>query len=151
MIDSKRSTEIDLFVQFVQMNRSKCPRCQYSLSGIKTNKCPECGIEVELGVVRKHIISIGWLVGLIVLSACFGFCAQASIFGWFNQIFVSSRPFPGLVAMTLISFVVFVFTIVWICLYKRVNQLRSFAIIAFNLAFLLVDVGILVFFIKVAS
>jgi len=151
MINTSKNIDADLFVEFAKRNKLECPRCRYSLHGIQTNLCPECGIEVKLGIVENRIGNIGWLLGLIILSACCGFCVQASIFGWFNQIFISIRPFPGLVAMTWISLVVFVSTIVWICLHKQVNQLRLFAIVAFNLAFLLVDVGILVFFIKVAS
>jgi len=45
-----------------------CPGCGYNLRGLAEEKCPECGLAIELGVCGSTT-NLGWLLTTIIVLA----------------------------------------------------------------------------------
>jgi hypothetical protein len=43
----------DLLLEFLRVVDASCPRCHYSLRNLSTPICPECGLELRLGVIDR--------------------------------------------------------------------------------------------------
>ena len=50
-----------------------CPLCGYSLKGLTTSVCPECGMGLELQIRPTHSRMGAWITGLVGLASGFGF------------------------------------------------------------------------------
>lgn len=72
---------------------SRCPQCCYSLDGIATSTCPECGIDTDLlrdSLFRDHVESMvntsvcyGIAGGIwLVIALMFGMAANSAIAFW---------------------------------------------------------------------
>jgi hypothetical protein len=63
----------DLLFLYLRDNDAECPVCGYGLHGLTTPVCPECGVEVELGVRANDPMLRIWIAGLITASLPTGF------------------------------------------------------------------------------
>ena len=46
----------------------RCPRCGYRLDTVASSKCPECGLELVVGVLPAHTPTLAWMA-LLTASA----------------------------------------------------------------------------------
>ena|GEM_PF-2022115 len=58
---------------FLADHDEPCPGCGYSLLGIATSVCPECGHELELTLRREQPAPRWYTVGLVGVAAAVGF------------------------------------------------------------------------------
>lgn len=58
---------------FLAEHDEPCPGCGYSLLGIATSVCPECGHELELTLRREQPAPRWYTVGLVGVAAAVGF------------------------------------------------------------------------------
>ena len=63
----------DLLLALLARRDATCPLCGYSLKGLTTSKCPECGTELELHIRPTHPRMAAWTTGLVGLASGFGF------------------------------------------------------------------------------
>jgi len=58
----------DALVLFLRDRDVACPACRYSLRGIESKRCPECGIELRLQIAHRHATPFTWLAACFALS-----------------------------------------------------------------------------------
>ncbi len=59
-----------LLTQFLADRDVTCARCGYNLHGVASSACPECGDDLQLGLVYPGIAA--YITTLVVISASFG-------------------------------------------------------------------------------
>lgn len=62
----------DLLLELARRGGQSCPTCGYSLDGLRSRSCPECGELLELTLRAKHSHRVAWTVGLFAWAAAFG-------------------------------------------------------------------------------
>jgi hypothetical protein len=64
-----------------------CPLCRYNLRGLASNRCPECGRELRLGVSVVEPFSRVWvsLLVALLLPAGFGLVVIIGLLYWLAQ------------------------------------------------------------------
>jgi hypothetical protein len=68
-----------LLADFLAAQTPPCPVCAYSLQGIESDRCPECGARLELRLASTDLRLGVWLVALVFLAVGVGFLALLSI------------------------------------------------------------------------
>jgi predicted RNA-binding Zn-ribbon protein involved in translation (DUF1610 family) len=63
----------DLLFVYLRDNDADCAVCGYGLRGLTTRVCPECGVEIALGVRATDARLRLWITGLVSLSLPTGF------------------------------------------------------------------------------
>jgi hypothetical protein len=53
------------FNEFFRTSDARCPSCGYSLRGCESDRCPECGAAITLGVIVTRRVSTWWLAGVL--------------------------------------------------------------------------------------
>ena len=54
-------------IEFLRENGAPCPMCRYHLRGVQSDRCPECGYELQLAIARPAAGFGWWLAGLVGL------------------------------------------------------------------------------------
>ena len=83
-----------------------CPRCDYNLRGISTDRCPECGCVLELQLASAGVPLGWWLAGLLSVALPLGFAftfACAAMFGAWRSRFWSERDWWLLAALVTLT------------------------------------------------
>jgi len=66
-------TPRNLLVEHLANNDDHCPACRYSLRGLQSDTCPECGIALVLRVSEnERIASRVWIAGLVAICITSG-------------------------------------------------------------------------------
>lgn len=68
-----------LLIQFLADHDAGCPVCLYGLRGLKSDRCPECGVPIRLGVHTPDTRLGSWITGLVLMSLATGFFAILSV------------------------------------------------------------------------
>lgn len=62
-----------------------CPRCRYDLSGIKTERCPECGLELTVETLARYRIqpplSMPAMLGMFISGSLLMFTGVGFLVG----------------------------------------------------------------------
>lgn len=61
-----------LLKQYLADHDAPCPVCSYNLRGLTAEKCPECGVAIELGVRSNESRLREWIIGLIAWATGLG-------------------------------------------------------------------------------
>ena len=77
-----------LLEQFLSARDVVCPGCSYNLHGLKSDRCPECGDELELSLKLVEPRQAPLIAGLVGLSAGAGLGGLLLIYGVIVTMFV---------------------------------------------------------------
>lgn len=78
--DQNEEGDAALLRAFLGRHDAPCPMCGYSLKGLASSACPECGSAIVLQVKPAEPRMGWWTTGLIGLSSGFGFFLVATGF-----------------------------------------------------------------------
>lgn len=73
--------EAQLLREYLAQNDCACPGCGYNLRMLESNRCPECAMEVQLGVQLVEARLGALIVGVVAMAAGAGFGALIFIIG----------------------------------------------------------------------
>ncbi|GEM_PF-3901878 len=62
-----------LLITFLAERDASCPRCHYSLRDLTTDRCPECGLELQLAVKSAKPLLGAWIAALLGTAIPGGF------------------------------------------------------------------------------
>ena len=79
-VKDQNAEDAKLLIQFVAGRDMPCPRCDYNLRDLITDRCPECGDQLMLKVNRVEPRQGPLIAGLVGLSAGAGMGGMMLIF-----------------------------------------------------------------------
>jgi len=62
-------------IEHANQTNARCPKCSYSLAGLQTDQCPECGTRLALSITTHGAASVGHILAWFVIWWCFAFQA----------------------------------------------------------------------------
>lgn len=87
----------ELLIRFLQRGGVRCPVCNYDLTGLTDDKCPECGEALKLAVRPRSGRGGAWIVGLLAHAGALGFFLIVAIYGLALQhLGVTSMRYTGI-------------------------------------------------------
>jgi len=84
----------DLLATYLQDRDVPCPNCAYNLRDLTSDACPECGLQVALGVHLTEPKLAAFIGGLVGLAMAAGFSGLLSILAVFVTLIEGDGP-PG--------------------------------------------------------
>lgn len=66
------ATEHDWLIEYLRDRDAGCPLCGYNLRGLLSDRCPECGREVRLSVLRAEPHLRAWVTAAVAMGASAG-------------------------------------------------------------------------------
>lgn len=71
--NTEAAAESNPLAWFLKDREYPCPRCGYSLKGLTSAKCPECGVGLELSVTPERLPLGAWLTCVIGAAIAAGY------------------------------------------------------------------------------
>ncbi len=62
-------------IEHANQTNARCPKCSYSLAGLQTDQCPECGTRLTLSITTHGAASVGQIGAWFVIWWCCAFQA----------------------------------------------------------------------------
>jgi len=120
------STVDPLLVALLDRDAASCPVCAYSLKGLRSDRCPECGERLGVGIRAENPRLGWWVCGLLGLASGMGFFVVVHGFivwvlvqeGWDDDVVEAWPLFLGLVVHAL-------GLALWIRLGRRIRRART--------------------------
>ena len=93
---TERQSSTDVLTAFLANSSARCPGCGYALRGCTSDKCPECGCELALGIVSAKPTTSTWWIASVFGSALSVFLCVV-ILTHFMTMVTAVLQMPGLV------------------------------------------------------
>lgn len=71
----KAKCESELLKQLLALREYPCPVCGYNLKGIESDKCPECGANLDINIISADLKLGPWLAALLGFGLPLGFAS----------------------------------------------------------------------------
>ena len=121
---NERESRLEFLRAFLAERDVPCPLCGYNLRALTTEKCPECGSEVEVTVGLTEPRMAAFIAGLVGLAAGLGFCALLLMWvAWMHTVGLGG---PGLNQVWVLPFGVVALGValrVWLSMRKRIRMM----------------------------
>lgn len=106
----------ELLIRFLSERSPNCPVCKYSLTGLTSPRCPECGTKLRLTLEGDTLPMREWIVGVIGAALAVG----SSLIFWIGMILSwvmggVDRPPTGYMLLMGAGGVLSMSTLLWWC------------------------------------
>ncbi len=120
----ERDSRLEFLRAFLAERDLPCPLCGYNLRALRSEKCPECGSEVEVTVGLTEPRMAAFIAGVVGLAAGLGFCALILL--WVGWLHVTRDGGPGLNKLWMLPIGVVVNAValrIWLGLRRRIRTM----------------------------